>query len=197
MKFILPTLFIIASILIFFTVTSPLYSDMSDKTAQIAKYDEALNRSKELQQTRDQLLAKYNSIKQEDKDKLDHFLPNTVNNIKFILEVEQLANIHGMPIKNIKFEPPVATDPKDSKGTVVVAATPENSKPYGTFPIEFTVDGNYDSFVLFMKDLEHNLRLVDVKSVSFTVPANTKGQQGAQDPNVYSYNIKVNTYWLK
>ena len=73
--------------------------------------------------------------------------------------------------------------------------------PYGIFPIEFVVDGNYDTFLAFLKDLEHNLRLVDIKSVSFVVPsaaATSAVSSGVTtNPNIYSYTLKIETYWLK
>ncbi|MFA6355047.1 MAG: hypothetical protein WCW65_01310, partial [Candidatus Paceibacterota bacterium] len=62
---------------------------------------------------------------------------------------------------------------------------------------EFTTEGDYDSFVLFLKDLEFNLRLADVKSISFVVPDSSGKPVSGVDPNVYRYSLKVETYWLK
>ena len=72
--------------------------------------------------------------------------------------------------------------------------------PYGIFPMEFIIEGRYETFISFMKELEKNLRLVDIKSVSFNVPQQSSGGDGggiSADPNVYSYTLKVETYWLK
>lgn len=203
MKFIFSISLIIISGVLFFTVVNPIYGDVKNLRTEVATYNIALDNSKELQSTRDGLVDTYKHITQENRERLEHFLPNTVNNIKFILEVERIANLHSMSIKNIKFDANKAT-PQDTKTTnptsnttVITANDPSTNQPYGTFPIEFTTEGNYDTFVLFMKDLEHNLRLVDVKSVAFSVPPPTdKPGQGA-DPSIYTYTIKVETYWLK
>ena len=81
---------------------------------------------------------------------------------------------------------------------MVVASDPSSSRPYGIFPIEFTTEGNYETFTAFLKDIEHNLRLVDVKSIGFTVPPPPDPKATVYvDPNIYTYTLKVETYWLK
>ena len=104
-----------------------------------------------------------------------------------------------MPIKNVKFQAEKISDAKTTANgntTIVTSNDPSANLPYGSFPIEFTTESDYDTFVLFLKDLEHNLRLVDIKSISFTVPQVDKFTPGV-DPNIYIYNLKVETYWLK
>lgn len=196
MKLILPTLFILASIVIFALFTNPTYKKVTALRSDITTYSKALNNSNDLQKKEYSLISKYNEIKQLDKERLNNFLPDTVNNIQFILEVERIASLHGMPIKDIKFDP-IKKDSTPTDPNMIVAETEIDSRPYGVFPIEFTTEGKYDTFIPFLKDLEYNLRLIDVKSVSFTVPdADPKNSQGV-DPNVYSYKVKVETYWLK
>lgn len=196
MKFIFPILFVVISIVIFIFGVNPIYSEVSGLRADIAVYNTALDNSTNLQKTEDSLIKSYNEISQSDKDRLSSFLPDSVNNIQFILELERIANLHNMPIKDIKFEAKsnsnTSTDPN-----VVVSAISTDTRPYGVFPIEFTTEGDYDSFVLFLKDLEYNLRVADIKSISFTVPDASAKPVAGFDPNVYRYLVKVETYWLK
>ena len=155
----------------------------------------ALDNSKELQEMRDGLVDKYKNIKKDDKDRLEHFLPSTIGNIELILEIEKIANLNGMPVKDIKFQAPKTISEEDSQNQVIDENDPSQYLPYGIFPMEFIVEGSYDSFLLFLNDLEHNLRLVDIKSVSFEIPDDTKKDLG--NPNIYSYTLKIETYWLK
>ncbi len=205
MKFIFSILLIIISVILFFWIVNPLYSDVSNLRAEVATYNVALNNSKELQATRDQLTENYKNINKSDKERLERFLPNTVNNIRFILEIERIANMHSMPIKNVRFQPEkvsgdnssdITKNPSKQGTTVVTSGNQGASLPYGSFPIEFTTEGDYNTFVLFLKDLEHNLRLIDIKSISFTVPA-VQDKNGTINPNIYTYNLKIETYWLK
>lgn len=174
--------------------TNKFYKDVSSLKSDISTYNLAVDNSTDLKNKEDSLLTSYNEIKQEDKDRLNNLIPNNVNSIEFILEVERIANLHGMPIKDIKFETKKKSTPVDPN--VIVSETEVDKLPYGVFPVEFTTEGKYDSFLLFLKDLEYNLRLVDVKSISFEVLDKDKVLAGA-DPNVYTYSLKVETYWLK
>jgi hypothetical protein len=201
MKFIFSISLIIISAILFFTIANPLYGDVTQLRGDVALYNAALSNSTDLQKTRDSLLNVYKNIRQEDKDRLEKFLPNTVNNIRFILEIERIANLHNMPIKNIKFDPKKAEVAKPTGQEGVVANTlitsndPLNSQAYGVFPIEFVTEGDYNTFALFLRDIEHNLRLVDIKSINFIVPDATPVP--GVNPNIYTYTLKVETYWLK
>jgi len=204
MKFIFSISILIISGALFFVITNPLYGDVNKLRKQVEVYNTALDNSKELQARRDELMKNYKSVKKADMERLESFLPNTVNNIKFVLEVERIANIHGMAIEGIKFESIKLDDTKDATqpeaGTDVISSEgPSESVPYGVFPVEFTTEGNYDTFISFLKDLEYNLRLVDVKTVVFTVPevSDNKEVGPQKDPSIYKYNVKVETYWLK
>lgn len=207
MKLLLPVSFILIAIGLFFGVINPIYSGdngILKLRTDVATYNKALDNVKELQKTFDNLVNTYKNITDEDKNKLDHFLPNTANNIKFILEIENIANLHSMPIKNIKFQPqdalvkdvPAGTTKTPTTGGIVVNNSAD-ARSYGTFPIEFTTEGDYDTFVALLKDIEHNLRLVDVKSVSFVVPPTPLKLGEGPNPNIYTYTLKVETYWLK
>lgn len=205
MKFISSILFIVVAGILFFFVIDPFYQDAQALATSVSDYNVALKNSTQLQKTRDSLIETYKGIKLEDRDRLNHFLPSTIGNIELILEIEKIANLHGMPIGDIKFDAQSLADqtvinPAATSGTprsVVVAENdPAKNLPYGVFPLEFTIEGRYDTFVEFLKDLEHNLRLVDVKSISFEVPP-PAASGSLTDSNIYTFTLKVETYWLK
>lgn len=203
MRTIFPIALIVVSGIIFFTITDPLYGEIKELKSEVSTYNIALNNSNDLQDTRDSLVDVYKNISQADKDRLEHFLPSTINNIELILEIEKLANLRGMPIKNIKFESEDLAGGESSETAstgsknIIVQKDSSASLPYGIFPMEFVIDGRYGSFVSFLEDLEHNLRLVDVKSIAFSVPEPATNVGDTTDKSIYSYTLKVETYWLK
>ena len=196
MKLIFLILLIVLSVLTFIFGVNPLYKKVGVLKADITLYNEALNNSTDLQKRQDSLLQDYNAIREEDKDRLNNFLPSAVNNIQFILEVERIANLHNMSVKDIKFEAIKKNDTPVDPNTIV-AEVVKDTRPYGVFPIEFTTESDYATFVLFLKDLESNLRLMDIKSISFSVPDATIKTVVGANPNIYTYTLKVETYWLK
>jgi Tfp pilus assembly protein PilO len=199
MKLIFPILFLIIAVALFFVMVDPLYKEVKQLKTDMSTYSIALNNSTELQKVRDSLLETYKNVKKEDKDRLIHLLPTTINNIELILEIEKIANLHGMPIGNIKFETKNLENQETKTDNIIVAENdPADYLPYGIFPMEFVIEGKYETFVSFLKDLEHNLRLVDIKSISFDVPnVIVSPTPSVTDSNIYSYTLKVDTYWLK
>lgn len=212
MKLISSILFLTASVLVFFFLIDPLYGDVKELRNNVSTYNSALNNSTDLQKTRDELVDAYKLISEKDREKLNHLLPSTINNIELILEIEKIANMHGMPVSDIRFDSSVgvkanSTDEKSTGGTagrVVAESDPANYLPYGIFPISFTIEGKYGVFLDFLQDLENNLRIVDVKSISFNVPDAVSSdplvdpkKKTLIDPSIYKYLLKVETYWLK
>jgi Tfp pilus assembly protein PilO len=74
-----------------------------------------------------------------------------------------------------------------------VSATTANN--YGTWNLEFSTTGTYNNFLNFMKDLENNLRIVDISSISFS--SNASSGVGSVASNIYTYDFKIKTYWLE
>ncbi len=212
MKIISSILFLTASVLIFFFLIDPLYGDVKELRSNVSTYNSALSNSTDLQKTRDELIESYKQISEKDREKLNHLLPSTINNIELILEIEKIANLHGMPVGDIKFDSTIGVKTNsDGSSSDTNAATkivaendPASYLPYGVFPISFSIEGKYSVFLEFLKDLESNLRIVDIKSISFNVPDSGSGDQIVDvknrkilDPSIYRYTLKVETYWLK
>lgn len=198
MRFIFPTILIIISGVIFVVVADPLYKDIKQLKEEVSTYNVALSNSNELQDTRDSLVDVYKNVTKENRDRLEHLLPSSINNIELILEIEKIASLQGMPIKNIKFE---SEDKENNTDTttqnIISSKNSKDSLPYGIFPMEFVIEGKYNSFISFLENLEQNLRLVDVRSISFSVPTPATTADDKTDKSIYSYTLKVETYWLK
>jgi len=194
-RFITPIILIGIAIAGFFIFTNPLYKNISESRVQMASYNEALNNSKALEAERDKLTQKYNSIDSENLAKLNKLLPNNVDNIRLILEIEKMASPYGMVLKDIKYD--TITKKDDTTGEVIQggAAIQPSRKDYGTWDLEFSTQSTYNNFVNFIKDLESNLRIIDISSIQFS--SNTDAGLGSSSSEVYKYGFKIKTYWLK
>ncbi len=204
MRLIIPFIFIALSVVAGFLYVKPLFSEVNTLRSDMNSYNQALTNSKNLQKTRDNLIGSYKSISQTDKDRLSKFLPNSVNNIQLILEIQHIASKHNLSIKNISFTPPVAEplpkeEAKDTKTTnTSKTAKKKEVSPFGVFDLEFKTKSDYITFTKFIKDLEQNLRLIDIVGVSFTVPTAVQGKQPVDfDPNIFDFTVKIKTYWLR
>jgi Tfp pilus assembly protein PilO len=208
MRFITPIILIAISVTLFFMYANPLYNDISGLKAQVASYNSALSNSKMLESQRDKLTAQYDAMDPDNLARLQKLLPNNVDNIRLILEIEQIAAPYGMTLTNIKYD---TTDANANTATTVASAIPgggvakQQVSDYGTFNLEFSTSGSYDNFISFTKDLESNLRIVDISSISFssttTAPSASSSPSSsvsrANSPVIYQYDFNIKTYWLK
>ncbi len=196
MRLITPLILIIISAAVFFIFATPLWRDIGELRAESASYDQALENSTALENERDKLTAKYNSMNPDDLSRLEKMLPESVDNIRLILEIEQVASSYGMVLRDVKYN----TDNGEASAQVspVPRATPSgviSQKDYGVWELEFSTNGSYANFTNFLKALERNLRVVDVSSIEFSSNLGTIPNPSQNDS--YKYNFKVKTYWLK
>jgi Tfp pilus assembly protein PilO len=180
----------------------PLFNDIGTLNTSMATYNEAMNNSKALENARDTLTAKENAINPDNLIKIKKLLPDNVDNIRLILEIEQIALPYGMVLKDVKYNATSTTN--NTTGTPAAGApvaggassVKQASKDYGIFDLEFSTSGTYDNFINFTKDLESNLRIVDISSIAFSSDTNTNANTKIIS-EVYQYDFKIKTYYLK
>jgi Tfp pilus assembly protein PilO len=191
MNLILPIILIASSFAVFFGYVDPNYKgDVTQSSAdyskagvlflkdELVKYDDILNSSTKIVSQRDVLVAKKNTISEVDKARLERLLPSNIDNIRLIIEISKIAEGRNLVAKNIS-----VGDMKQTTSDTIG----EDSTPYGTLTLKFTVNSSYNNFLNFLKDLENNLRLLDITDISFS----------ATESGFYDFSVSLNTYWLK
>lgn len=183
---------------VFFFYTQPAYDHVREVQVQVAQYDAALDKASELQQLKQSLLSRYNAFDPGNLDKLQKFLPDHVDNVRLILDIDSLASRYGLGLQNVDVSG--ATGATTAKGQTAIGAVAASNQKYDSLTLKFTTHGTYDAFVQFMSDLESSLRVVDL--VSLTISRDTLAG-GSTDASarvgtpVYTYDITLRTYWLK
>lgn len=184
----------------FIVFTNPIYNDVSALNTEIVSYNEALDNSKMFENERDKLTSKYNLINPENLNKLNKLLPDNVDNIRLILEIEQIALPYGMTLKDVKYNVEnTNTTTTEANETVIRGGSDiEKSKDYQAFDLEFSVSGTYDNFISFTRDIESNLRIVDISSIVFSSnKESAKDNIKTSSHEIYTYDFKIKTYYLK
>lgn len=198
-RIVIPTIVILAAIGSFLGYTSPQYEEIKAIKAEIASYNDALGNSKKLQSARKDLTNRYNAISLDSQEKLKKMLPDDIDNIRLILEIQKIVKQYpGMDLKNIKFDTTSGSTITPGQVSQVSAATiAQQNKPYGQLEMDFTVVGSYANFLKFLQDLEKNLRIIDVESISFSSTAPSGFSAATTAADTYNFNFKIRTYWLK
>jgi hypothetical protein len=118
-----------------------------------------------------------------------------------------------MVLKDVKYDATPKKDTDTKTGVIqgggsTTQATPQN---YGIWNLGFSTVGTYNDFVNFTKDLENNLRIVDISSVQFSSDTGAGGSASSSASTLsptststqtlasqsYKYDFKIKTYWLK
>lgn len=182
---------------VFFFYTQPSYDTVQATAAQIDQYNQALDKAAELQTLKQTLLSRYNSFDPNALDRLQKLLPDHVDNIALILDLDSIATRYGLALQNVDISTPGTATPTNQ---TAIGAIGDANQAYDSLTLTFTTQGTYSDFLQFMTDLENSLRIVDLSSltVSRVALSTTNGAaNSAASTPVYSYNIALRTYWLK
>lgn len=144
-------------------------------------YDDTLTKSKELRDIRTKLTDIYNTFPVENIDRLNKMVPNNIDNVQLVMDLNSIASKHGMIIRNVVVNTGPETDEVKKK------LIGSSSKKYGSVTLNFSVTASYESFKAFLKDLRDSLRLVDVVDISFS----------SEEIDLYKFDLAVKTYWIK
>jgi Tfp pilus assembly protein PilO len=186
MNLITPLILIIISIGTFFMYIDPNYRGQNlsggDKSiialqAEDAQYQKALKDTDSIREKRQTLQDQLASFATSDLLRLEKLLPDNVDNIKLVIDMNQIAQNHALTLKNIKFD--TTTKPSDKLGA-------DTSKS-GVVSMSFTVNSSYGNFQNFLSDLEKSLRLVDITDLVVS----------GNDTGLYDFSVGLKTYWLK
>ncbi len=186
MRLFLPIILVAAAIGLFVLYTNNAYQGpggIKDMQAQIASFDGALDNAAQLKSSRDQLLSKRNTFSPDDLQKLERILPDNIDNIRFTIDIQNIAARRNLTLKNVSLG-----SVSDSKGARGALAVGSSGDPVGSADISFSVTASYDDFLAFLQDIEHSLRLVNVQKITFK-PLDTKSP-------LYDVSFNIRTYWL-
>jgi Tfp pilus assembly protein PilO len=184
MRLLVPIILIIAAIGLFVAYTNPTYQASKALATKAAAYDDALTKSQQLRTERDKLLSKRNTFSPDDVQKVEEILPDNVDNIRLIIDINNIASRHGLALTNVQIGS-VGSGAVASAAAALSAGA--GAGPVGSVDVGFSVSTSYETMLAFVQDIEHSLRLIDIEKLDFSAPS-----EGGN--STYSFGIR--TYWL-
>lgn len=183
MRLLTPIILAVAAVGLFVVYTNPVYQGTKALQTKLSAYNDALNKSQELRAVRDQLLSKRNTFAASDVQKLQDMLPDNVDNIRLIIDINNIASHHNLSLQNVSLG--TLAPGRSSQNALAVGSSGD---PVGSVEIGFSVTTDYDTMLAFLQDLEHSLRLIDIEKLSFTASPAAAGSE--------SFSFSIRTYWL-
>jgi len=190
------TILIVIAVGIYLTITQNMFDKAKAIQSVNAQYASAIDSANQLVKVRDQVEAQWKNISPDDQARINKMIPGTVDNIRLIIDLNNVALKHGFSLAGITATAgnsgtgaaaasaagSAAVSPKSASGAASIAVP-----TLDTVTISFNVTAPYLQFVSFMQDLEANLRIMDLTHLS--VSANNSG--------IYTFNVQLQTYWLR
>ena len=180
---------------VFIGYTQPTYDRIRQVQRGNTEFDRALEKARELQELKSSLLSRFNTFTSTDRDRLDKLLPDHVDNVRLILDLDSLASRYGMAVQNVVINRSV--DQSANSPDTVIGALGEQAISYDSLTLQFSSRATYDSFVRFLEDLETSLRIVDLVGLTFEPEGNTEEAGTGETEPLYRFSVTIRTYWLK
>jgi len=208
MSRLIPLIAIVFAIALFFLYIKPTYSGtIADTRSQIASYDQALAAADRFQTKEAELTQARAQIPAESLARLSEFLPDGVNNVQLILDMDALAARSGVTLSDFATQGDDSSTGDQSQTTPATTASPDatagavpspdmamgdagaltSSSPIDSLTLTFKATGTYDAFRSFLAGMENSLRPLDVIDLDVT----------KSDTGVYAYTMSVRIYWLR
>ncbi len=175
---------LIISVALFFSVADVNTKKVNSLKDKAAEYDKAMQQSNMLIKKRDDLLEQYKSIDSDSIIKLKKMVPDSIDNVRLILEMMKIAGDFNVEIKNIQIN--AASIEKSISDNEKRGSNIEPSQRYNSAIVTFSIATSYENFQVFIKGLQTNLRLMDVMNIAFSPTTTDK----------YQFSVTLKTYWM-
>jgi hypothetical protein len=175
---------------ILFAYVSPTWTgEIATTKAAIVADDQALAAASMYTAQQNQLASARNAINQKDLARLAVFLPDSVDNVGIILNLNAIAARSGLSLSNVD----VITgggETQGQSGSVQQAGNVGNGTigtgSVNSVDLSLSAVGSYAALQSFLRDIEQSERLLDVKDI--VVKGSSTG--------VYTYQMMLRLYWL-
>lgn len=183
---VLPLFALMIAAGIFFTYVQPVWNGSIAATkVAISADDRALAAASAYIAQQNTLAAARNTIDPESLARLATFLPDSVDNVGLILDLNALAARSGLSLSNIDVTSgAAATRPGASAPGALPAA---RVNPVGSIDLSLSAVGTYGALQSFLVGVEKSQRILDVRDIVVR----------GSDTGVYSYQMKLRLFWLR
>lgn len=201
---IIPLLLIIGAIGLFVGYTQSTYSgSVTALKEEIASLDSALDAAEQFRLKEAQLTQQRNAMSSEQLERLEAFLPDSVDNVQLIVDLNSLASRSGIQLSEFSIQggnetettgntsavgaptaAPLTTATAPAQGTTLALQSADSTE---SLELSVSATGSYAAFRTFLAGVEQSLRPLDV--VELSVDDSNTG--------VYTYDVTFRLYWLR
>jgi hypothetical protein len=196
-KALTPIVGIIVAVGLFFTYIQPTFKDVKGIQDETGEYAQAIEQASALQKRIRELTDQKTSIPIANLERLQALLPDRVNEVSALIDLDALATLHHLKLGDIAVggnqdtkktgantqKQPTAAPSVGMPGGAAAPDTMMGALTNGGFgavdkntlirdqytglDIGFSVSGSYNDFRMFLADIERSLVLMEVTKITF------------------------------
>jgi Tfp pilus assembly protein PilO len=149
--------------------------------AEKGRIADTIDQVKKIEDKKNQLLAEYNQISTADKASIATLLPDHLDFVRLISQIDTIARGYGIAIIEVSAKE-IAIDRSESVSEVVPPPL------FNTGRVTMVFKGDYEKYSNLIRDIEKSLRIIDVRNVSIKTETEASGQ--------FEFKVEFDTYWL-
>lgn len=174
--------YLILTLAVGYAFMYPKINEISLLKEEESRYENSLATVQNIEDKKNELLTKFNKVSAIDRKNIETFLPDSLNFVNLIYQIDAVASKYGIKIDKVS-----SKDLGSSVGSSI--AESEAPKPYKSSTIGFSFEASYPKFQSFIADLEKSLRILDIRSLKISADVKENG--------LYKYDIEFETYSFK
>lgn len=165
----------------------PTYKgSIAESNTRIKSYESALAAAKKFGEKEGQLEQQRAAISPADLARLEAFLPDGVDNVQLILDLDALAARSNMTLSSFDIDASKVANGNGSTDASALALS--SGSPIDSLELTVTASGTYAQFRSFLAGIEQSLRPMDVVSIAVADGGTTNGS--------HKYTMTIRIYWL-
>ncbi len=196
-----PFIAILVALGVFLGYIHPTYTkDVATLKTEIGNYDRALVAASDYLSKQDEIAEKRKTLTDEDVARLKGFLPDGVDNVQLIIDLNALATGAGLSVSDIDVKgsgdgparpassAPTNTQIDPATGRQVASAPLTKGTPTDSVDLSVKLTGTYTNLFTFLSAVENSLRPLDVVALTM---------QEVPQSSLYTFTMTIRVYWLR
>lgn len=206
MKNLAPIILILVAGALYFAYIDPMFTeDIAEKERVRDQYDTAIETTQRLAVVLGRHIDTYNSFSDDELDRLDRIVPEEIDPLRLIVDVDTVARALGVRVTQVDVQE-VKEKTQDAVGANAAFAESEfqpvdfeeailDPKVMVT-SLNFEVTTTYEKFLSLLQNLEQSLRIMDIVSIEIAAPEGGETEERQISIDDLTYSVQLHTYSL-
>ena len=183
------------ALLVYFDLIQPVYGDLQTKKGkQLSSQDFLISEQTVVSQAK-KLISQYDSASQA-QGSLGLAMPSGPDIAGALAQIYGIAQNNAFTVKSINISPPVIRPQSAQPSGGGAGAGSQLVKPMGSIMFQLSAIGSYENLKNFVSQLEANIRIFDLTSLSIqsAAPAAATGKVNTNQ-DLFTYSLTAITYY--